>query len=265
MNFVSNIGGAWDDLIGGFKRYPLWRFMADRELKLRYARSFLGPLWITLTMGFWVAGLTLLYGGLFGAPLREVAPFITLGVIAWNFLTAVMMEGCGSFLNAKGYLMQSRMPLTTFVWLVFYRNLLVLGHNMTIFVLMIFIFQLWPNVNWLWALAGWPIMFVASFGFAMLLSVTAVRFRDVTPLINSVMTVGFFLTPVMWRPADLMKNQFIATYNPFAHLIEVFREPLLGQAPSHYSLIFALVTALILFIAGMIAIATSRKNIMFWL
>lgn len=265
MNFASRMGGAWNDLIGGFRRHPLWRFMADRELKLRYARSFLGPIWITLTMGFWVAGLTLLYGGLFGAPLREIAPFITLGVISWNFLAAVMNESCTCFLSAKGYLMQSRMPLPTFVWLVFYRNILVLLHNMAIYFLMVLIFQLWPNQNWLLAFIGWPVFFLAALGFAMLLSVLAARFRDITPLVSSIMTVGFFLTPVMWRPADLMKNHYIAAYNPLAHLITVFRDPLLGVAPSQYAILFALVTAIVLFLAGLVAIAASRKNIMFWL
>ena len=265
MSFLSRMGEACADLAGGFMRHPVWRFMADRELKLRYARSFLGPIWITLTMGFWVAGLTLLYGGLFGAPLREIAPFITLGVIAWNFLTALLTEGCVCFLQAKGYLMQSRMPISTFVWLVFYRNLLVLAHNMGIFVVLVFAFQLWPNTNWLWALVGWPILFLAGFGFTMLLSVIAARFRDITPLVHSIMTVGFFLTPVMWRPTDLQKNEFIATYNPFAHLLDMFRTPLLGEAPTQYSIIFALVTAVVLFLAGLIAIAVSRRNIMFWL
>lgn len=265
MNTNTVIGGVVSDLTEGFKRYPLWKYMANRELKLRYARSFLGPLWITLTMAFWVAGLSLLYGGLFGASLGEVAPFITLGVIAWNYLTAVMVEGCSCFLSAKGYLMQSKVPLSTFVWLVFYRNLIVLGHNMTIFVILVFAFQLWPNMNWLWALVGWPILFIAGFGISLFLAFVAARFRDVTPLINSIMTVGFFLTPVMWRPSDLTRNEFIATMNPLAHLLDVFRAPLLGIQPTLYSLTFAAITAGVFLMAGLIALAMSRKQILYWL
>lgn len=255
----------WGDLLGGLRSFPLWYFMAHRELKLRYARSFLGPIWITLTMAFWVGGLTLLYGGLFGAPLEEIAPFITLGVIAWNFLTAVMVEGCTSLITARGYLLQSPVALSTFTWLVFYRNLLILMHNMTVFVILMVVFQLWPNVNWLWALVGWPILFIAGFGLALLFSITAARFRDIAPLVSSIMTIGFFLTPVMWRPSDLVKNQFIATWNPFTHLLEVFRAPLLGVAPSELSLLAATGISLFLLLSSLWALAASKRQLIFWL
>ena len=261
----TNGAGLWEDLVGGLDKFPLWYFMAHRELKLRYARSFLGPIWITLTMAFWVGGLTLLYGGLFGAPLREIAPFITLGVIAWNFLTAVMVEGCTSLISARGYLLQSPVALSTFTWLVFYRNILILMHNMTVFVVLMVVFQLWPNQNWLWALLGWPILFVAGFGFALLLAVVAARYRDITPLVSSIMTIGFFLTPVMWRPSDLVKNQFIATWNPLAHLLDVFRAPLLGERPEDLTLIVSASTAVVLLVAALWALAVSKRHLIFWL
>lgn len=265
MTILSSISAAMDDFTGGLSRYPLWHYLAHREVKLRYARSFLGPVWITLTMALWVTGLSLLYGGLFGASLGEVAPFITLGVIGWNFITTVMQEGCVSFVSARGYLLQSKMPLTTFTWLVFYRNVIILSHNMLVFFALVFIFQLWPNMNWLWILAGWPLVFLSGFSLCLLLAVLAARYRDITPLVSSVMTVGFFLTPVMWRPSDLTKNRFIADLNPFAQLLEVFRSPLLGERPSDYALIFAACTTLALLVAAFMALATSKKRILYWL
>ena len=225
------------DIGQGFQKFPLWRYMACRELRLRYARSFIGPFWITISMGLWVIALSLLYGGLFGAPLEEVAPFITLGVVIWTYLQAVMTEGSTSLMQAKGMLEQMETPISTFVWLVVLRNIIVAGHHMTIFVILIFLYGLWPNMNWLWLGIGLPILLIAGFAMCLFVAVLTPRFRDIAPLTTNFMTVGFFLSPVMWRPSDLQKNEFIVDYNPFTHLMAVFREPLLGRTPDMISVI----------------------------
>jgi lipopolysaccharide transport system permease protein len=259
------ISDAVADLRGGFERFPLWRYLAFRELRLRYARSFIGPFWITVTMAVWVTGISLLMGGLFGAPLREIAPYITLGVIAWTFLSSVLNEGAACVLTAKGILMQSRVPATTFVWLVMFRNLIVGGHHLVIFAALVVIFGLWPNANWLWLLAGLPLVLLAMFGAALFLAVVTPRFRDLAPFVGSLMTIGFFLSPVMWRPDDLVRHKFLFDFNPFAHLLVIFREPLLGHAPPPLSLAVAAATAVTTLALGFFALALVRRRLTYWL
>lgn len=253
------------DIVGGFGKFPLWRYMAFRELRLRYARSFIGPFWITISMGLWVIALSLLYGGLFGAPLEEVAPFITLGVVIWTYLQAVLTEGSTSLMTAKGMLEQMETPISTFVWLVLLRNIIVAGHHMMIFVVLIFLYGLWPNMNWLWLCIGIPILLIVGFAMTLFAAVLTPRFRDLAPLITNFMTVGFFLSPVMWRPSDLQKNQFIVDYNPFTHLLAVFREPLLGRVPDMVSIIVSASIAVGLLLIAMLLLGNKKHKIIFWL
>ena len=48
------------------------------------------------------------------------------------------------------------------------------------------------------------------------------------------MQVVFYLTPIMWLPNLLPERagMYMLTFNPFFHLIEIVRAPLLGQLPS---------------------------------
>jgi ABC-type polysaccharide/polyol phosphate export permease len=39
--------------------------------------------------------------------------------------------------------------------------------------------------------------------------------------------VAFFLTPVIWKPQMLGRNQWAADWNPFYHFLEVVRGPLI--------------------------------------
>jgi len=239
--------------------------MGWRELKLRYARSFIGPFWITLAMGTWLLALSLVYGGLFGAPLHVIAPHILLGVVPWTFLSATANESAASIMKAKNFLLQTKMPVSTFVYLVIFRNLIVGLHHMVIFVGLVVVFKMWLNFNALWSIVGLACLILTGFGIGLITAVLTPRFRDLQPLINNLTTVGFFLSPVMWRPQDLVRYKFVYEYNPFAHLLDLFRLPLLGQAPEPLTLYVACGTAVFTPLVGFLVLGAYRKRIMFWL
>ena len=265
MKSKSGISYAIADIFKGFKKRPFWVYIAFKELRLRYARSFIGPFWITLTMAFWVFSLSALYGGLFGAPLHEVAPFITLGVILWTVIATSLNEAAVCLGVAKGYFMQSDMPVSTFVWLVVFRNFIIACHHMVIYFVLMVIFKIMPNANWAWLLIQIPIFMIFVFGASLIVAVLTPRFRDIGPLINNLTTVGFFLTPVMWRPSDLVKNQFITHYNPFAQLLEIVRNPFLGLPPTDWAIKVSIGSAIFSVVLGLLILAWSRKRLAFWL
>ena len=65
---------------------------------------------------------------------------------------------------------------------------------------------------------------------ALLLGLLSARFRDIPYMIASVTQLLFLVTPIMWS-ADQIGNKLIVELNPFYHLIEVIRAPLLGAVP----------------------------------
>ena len=68
----------------------------------------------------------------------------------------------------------------------------------------------------------------------MWLGPTVARFRDVGPFVASVLQMMMFFTPVFWRVDEISEGSraVLVRWNPFAYLLALFREPLLGDAPS---------------------------------
>ena len=66
--------------------------------------------------------------------------------------------------------------------------------------------------------------------------IVSTRFRDLTPITQSIVQLMFFLTPIVWIYDDLLNSPNpaiaerarIAEFNPFLHFIEIVRAPLLG-------------------------------------
>lgn len=256
---------ACEDLLLGFRQFPLAYRMARQDLKLRYARSIFGPLWITATMGLYTLAISFVFGGLFGSSVRDLIPWITLGLIAWNFISAVLMESGVILHMNRGIILQSRMSVSTFIILVILKNLMIGMHHLLIFPIMMLLLGIPLSWSILWVFFGIPVILLFAFGMGLFAAIAGSRFRDLPPFFGSLTTIGLLFIPVMWRPGDLQRYQAIADYNPLTYILSLFRDPLLGVAPSSLAIIVSLGACAVMLAAGLALLAATRRRVMFWI
>ena len=78
---------------------------------------------------------------------------------------------------------------------------------------------------------------------ALVAAVLSTRYRDVPQIIANIIQVLFFLTPIFWSPESLPQRPVFVHFNPFFHLIELVRAPLLGASVSAETWIFCAIGA----------------------
>src|SRR4029079_12729030 len=93
-----------------------------------------------------------------------------------------------------------RMPLFMHALRTLVRNVLVLAHNVVVIVAVDIIFIVWPGWHMLLALPALGVWIVDALAICLLLGAFCARFRDVGPIVGSIMQIAFFLTPVIWQP-----------------------------------------------------------------
>jgi ABC-type polysaccharide/polyol phosphate export permease len=98
------------DSVASLRVWRVWWFLGTQDIKARFRRSFLGPLWIFLNMFLFVAGVGVLYGVLINQPMREFLPYLVTGLALWGMLVASFTESGWSFVNAEGYIKQFCYP-----------------------------------------------------------------------------------------------------------------------------------------------------------
>lgn len=236
---------ALRDIIQGFSRHQLWRTLAWNDIRQRYRRSLIGPLWLTLSMGIMVAALGFLYATIFRQPLDEYLPYLAVGLILWTFLSSLIIEGCNTFIAASGIIRQVSSPLTTHVYFLVWRNTIVFFHNFAIYVIVIIVFQINPGYNILYALPAVALYIIIGLWTSLLLGILCARFRDIAMMIGSLVQIMFFFTPVIWSADIIPDRQWVVEFNPFFHLIEIARAPLLGNTPRWESWVISAVITLI--------------------
>ena len=227
----------------------LWT-LTYRDLKVRYAQTYLGLVWLV------IQPLTalLIFSLVFGLAIRvdtngvPYPVFAFAGLFAWNYFSGLVTQGGESILNAqnlvtKVYFPKIILPLSKAI--VVSIDLLV---NLLLMIGILLWYQYTPSYN-LWFLPLWFLaLVVASLGLSIGLSALSVQFRDFQPIAKFGLRIGFYLTPIAY-PSQLIPITYHPLYycNPMAGIVEGFRWTLIGGPISPY-VYLSISVAIVLFI-----------------
>jgi lipopolysaccharide transport system permease protein len=261
----TSTDGPLADWLAGTRQVGLWGTLAWFDTVLRYRRSLLGPLWITLSMGLLLLGMGPLYAVLFDVPLQKFYPHLALGVIVWHFLVGAVTEGCQVFIAAAPYLKQACFPLSGFVWRSLAKLVIQFAHHIVLYVPV----ALWAGITLsprqLLVIPGFVLVLVNLHAIMIILGILTARFRDMAPIAAAVMQFLMFLTPVFWMPDSLQGRAKYVLLNPLAQLLDVIRLPLLGGLPAPGTWRFlAVFTALTVAVAAVLY-ASCRRRVVYWI
>ena len=265
MSWAGRSRLAITDIREGMRLWRLAWALGWLDIRLRYRGSVLGPLWLTISTGVMVGALGLLYSTLFRMELKDYLPFLALSQVLWAFLAASVSDACTGFTEAESVIRSVRMPFTVFALRTIIRNVVILAHNILVIVVVFALFRQWPGASAVLALPGLALWLLDALALNLMLGAFCARFRDILPIINSVMQIAFFLTPVIWKPEQLGDLVWILPFSPFYDLIEVVRAPLLGDGLPVRAWIGALVYSVGLWAIAWAFFIRARGRIAFWL
>lgn len=261
---TSRLCLAVTDLLEAIRNHAVWSTLAWQDIRQRYRRSVLGPLWITLTMVVTIAGMGPLYAALFKVNIREFVPYLALGIISWGLISMLILEGCATFVGADALIRSIKLPITMHAFRMVYRNVVVFLHNVLAYVPFMIYLGIKPTWTWLLAIPGVGLVLLASFPVAIILGLFCARFRDMQQIVGSIVQLAFFLTPIFWKPDSLGSRIAFAKYNPLYMFIDVIRGPVLGYIPGANVYIGTGLVIVVLYAVAIPLFVRFRPRVAFW-
>jgi ABC-type polysaccharide/polyol phosphate export permease len=258
---------ALSDIAAATRRYSLVGMLGWQDVRQRYRRSALGPLWLTISMGVMIGTIGIVFGTIFKSPMTEFLPFIAIGIILWSFISMVITEGCTGFIAAEGIIKQLPIPLFVHILRMIWRNILILGHNVVIFPIILLAVGKPLYLTAFLAIPGLLLLLVNLTWVALILALLCARYRDLAQIVGSVLQVVFYLTPIMWMPKNLPKGAglYLLDLNPMYHLLEIVRAPLLGDFPTTINWVVACALALVGWLFAIALYGRYKRRIAYWL
>jgi ABC-2 type transport system permease protein len=265
-------GRAFADLTGGWGQRELWGHLGWQDIKQRYRRSVLGPIWISITMAVTAIALGILYAGLFENDLAVQLPNILVGFIIWGFISGCITEGAEVFTSNVGLITHLPAPLSVHVYRLVWRQTLFFLHNLVVYAVMLVVFP--QQLHWtdLAAFPAFGLLVLNGAWVALLFGIVTTRFRDLTPITQSVVQLAFFMTPIVWiydqflnspNPA-VAERARLAELNPFLHFVEILRRPMLGQDQQLRYWIVVLVITVVGWALTLVVLRRYRARVSYW-
>jgi lipopolysaccharide transport system permease protein len=247
-----------------------WMALVRIDLRNRYRRSMIGIGWSLLQPIAMTTVLCIVFSQLLKQPIREFAPLLLSGLTFWGFITAVVMQGCQCFFQGESYIRQHPAPLAIYPL----RTTLGAGFH--------FILGFGITLVFVWCMNGFGnfgalplllptfvLLFILGWALAVCVGLANVMFQDSQHLIEVLMQILFYVTPVMYPPQMLLDRHLVRWLyylNPFANILELIRKPLLdGQPPSNWALGMSCLTVFVVVGVAMLALKRFEKRMIFYL
>jgi lipopolysaccharide transport system permease protein len=238
-------------------RRLLWDFVA-RDLKRRYTGSSIGFFWSVITPLLELATYTFVFHGLIGVRFQpsggwaNYALFLFSGMVTWLALSDGLSQATASITSHSHLIKKLSFPT-----IILPAHLVLsacFNQGIRLSILVVAVGLMGGGLSW--HLAFLPFFMVVqlafTLGLGLMLATAQVYFRDTCHMVNAVLLLWMFVTPVFYPAASYPKKFILLLQlNPLAHLVGVYRELVLNHTMPHpNSLIIILVMSALSLLVG---------------
>lgn len=243
-----------------------------RNIVTVYKQTILGPLWYFIQPVFTAITFTLVFNNIANIDTGDVPPFLfnLAGITAWNYFSQCLTGTSDTFranagLFGKVYFPRVIMPLSNVI-----TNLFKFGIQLGV-LLITYLYVVWsgvevsPNFNLLLLPVYIIMMAMIGLGLGMIISAFTTKYRDLTVLVGFATSLLLYFSAVPYPLAEVQEKMpdyaWIVQYNPLTHIIEGFRYMILDTGTfTWFGFSYTLVTAIVLFLVGLIVFNRTEKN-----
>jgi ABC-type polysaccharide/polyol phosphate export permease len=260
------IAQGYSDLREGLGKWRLYHLIGSGDLRRRYARSRIGRLWVTLSTGLSIFIMAFIWSTLFKMTLSEMLPFMAVSLILWQFFSGIMSDSVRIFTSSSHLLLNQRMVCSTLVLASIYRNIITFLYNLIIIPIVFVAYSVPIGLELLLIFPGLMLVTITSVWVSYVLGALCARFRDLPNIINSVMQLAFYITPVLWKPDFIGEDRkWVMQYNPFTYFLNIMRSPIMREPFSMFDWSIAALITFTGLLFSLIFIGKYRRQILYWI
>ena len=247
LNLIEYLAGFWQ------RRDLLWH-MTVRHLRGQYKQSVLGYAWAFVNPLSQMLILTFVFSTILRFQSEDVPYplFLFVGLIPWMFFSGAVGSATESVVGAAGLVTKVYFPREVLPTAAVFTKLVDLGFGLVILGALMVYYGEPPELTSWWLPILFAIHTIFILGLSYPLAALNLFFHDVRFLVGVVLTLWFYLTPVLY-PVDLVPERYQLVYdlNPNSLFINAYRRVLLhGESPGLEKVMLGLAIAVATFLIG---------------
>ncbi|AWC30556.1 ABC transporter permease [Bacillus cytotoxicus] len=215
------------------KSFYLIKRLSIYQIKSTNNNNYLGMFWevlnplIQMSIYWFVFGLGIRGGqGVNGIPFVY---WLTAGLVVWFFINPATIQSSKSIYTRLNIVSKMNFPMSVIPSYViianFYQHLMLVGITTVVFLI------IGPgiSINYIQIIYYMFATIMFLFSLSLITSTLATIVRDVQMIVQAVMRMMLYLTPILWTPEKLPPViQNVMNLNPLGYIVEGYRKSLLG-------------------------------------
>ncbi len=205
------------------------RQLVSRELKRKYARSYLGILWSVLNPMLSMAVLSMIFSTMFKKSIQNFPIYYLTGLIIWQLFSTATSTSITTLVDNRQLLLKVKLSKETFVLARVFTAVANFGYTFIAYIIMLFVFKIKFNPYMLLLPIDVIFLTLFSIGMAYILCTCYVFFADINHLYSVVLTLWMYMSAIFY-PIDSVpvSMQLIIGYNPMFSYINFARDCVLN-------------------------------------
>lgn len=207
------------------QRKDLLLYLVSSGLKAQHRNSVLGYFWwlldplLNVLIYYFVVVIVFKSGG------EGFGPFLVVGMIVWRWTSTTIGSATRSIVAQAGIITQVYLPKSIFAFGTALTQLTNFGFGLIVIVIFLICFKIPPAPQLVWL----PVIVAANLFFliaaALILAYIGVFFRDMSNIVDHLMRLWFFGSPVIWtRKFSPRFDWLVNGINPMAHFLQSYRD-----------------------------------------
>ena len=244
-------------------------FYSLSQLKTKYRYTFLGYLWNFIEPALFLIILSLVFAVINRMNISDYAVFLFSALVPWRYFEKVVnlvMESLvnGEWLLKKMYVSPFAFPLN---------RLFVASFEFLFSIIVAFVLFAFLKENWTIHLLIIPVAIIpwaiSGFGLGLICAVLYTFFRDVKPLVQMILTLTFFTSPILFSKSVFEPDSFqaaIMNFHPVTYMAALFQKPVYSAIwPDQLDWIISVSIALISLLIGVALIKKYKSKFYYFL
>ena len=233
-----------------------------KEFRGKYKKSFLGVLWSFLNPLFQLLIYALVFPFILKNNVENYTVFLIVALFPWNFFNLSIIQSAACIVINGGIIKKVYFPREILPIATSTSNLI----NFLISSILVFLALFISGIGLTKAVVVLPliilIQYILQLGLSFILSAITVYVRDVEYLINVLMMLAFYLSPIVYS-ADMIPSKYLPLFklNPMFHIIKYYRDILYyGKIPEMGSVLLLLLVCIIILVVGYLIFRKLEKR-----
>lgn len=208
--------------------------MTDKEIKARYKFSLFGFLWILLNPILQMVTVGLIFQFFVPVQVENYFLFLFVGLLPWNLFSMSVIKCVSAIITERQLIQKSDFPREIIIFSVILSNFVHFCAALGLLILLLiahqfltdrsFIDLMYYCIKILLLVPVSVLLVIVTTGFSLLFSALNVRFRDLNFIVQAVMPLWFYATPIIYTQNLIpTKLQPFFAINPMTGIIQLFQ------------------------------------------